>query len=397
MIDCTLIGNRIDDSFYGVTSNTRNTIKENDIWAYFTDRNGLGDIIQKSNDNEAHLFEYRGDKRLSKYTHIQNNVETNNTTYYWDALGRRVAKEIKTPIQTFSNVFAHEGDQDKILLARNGLGQETLYIDGQEIDEHLAEINDLTVKPYIIDYLGTVYNSEATSNVKAIGAFGEILQVINSISIHSEPVTYAHTGRQYDLESKTIFNRFRQRFQDEDIFTAIDPKGFDGGTINLYDYVNNQPLMLRDPNGLDVVFVSFGAVFGGSESPSSNDGTINSLDYGIGFDFDTFTFFGFKTTGEGRIATGLFAGAGAAVGYFPGTREQFFGRGSETSANVGIGTATAGFSTIESSGETGFTFDLPVGFGLGGIGGVRNTNTVPLFGTNQPEANNGNPLFCRRQ
>jgi hypothetical protein len=86
MIDCTLIGNRIDDSFYGVTSNTRNTIKENDIWAYFTDRNGLGDIIQKSNDNEAHLFEYRGDKRLSKYTHIQNNVETNNTTYYWDAL-----------------------------------------------------------------------------------------------------------------------------------------------------------------------------------------------------------------------------------------------------------------------------------------------------------------------
>jgi hypothetical protein len=40
--------NRIDDSFYGVTSNTRNTIKENDIWTYFTDRNGLGDIIQKS-------------------------------------------------------------------------------------------------------------------------------------------------------------------------------------------------------------------------------------------------------------------------------------------------------------------------------------------------------------
>jgi hypothetical protein len=85
-MDYDKAGNRIDDSFYGVTSNTRNTIKENDIWTYFTDRNGLGDIIQKSNENEAHLFEYRGDKRLSKYTHIQNNIETNNTTYYWDAL-----------------------------------------------------------------------------------------------------------------------------------------------------------------------------------------------------------------------------------------------------------------------------------------------------------------------
>jgi hypothetical protein len=52
-------GNRIDDSFYGVTTNTRNTIKENDVWTYFTDRNGLGDIIQKSNETEAHLFEYR--------------------------------------------------------------------------------------------------------------------------------------------------------------------------------------------------------------------------------------------------------------------------------------------------------------------------------------------------
>jgi hypothetical protein len=34
---------------YGVmTSNTRNTIKENDVWTYFTDRNGLGDILFKS-------------------------------------------------------------------------------------------------------------------------------------------------------------------------------------------------------------------------------------------------------------------------------------------------------------------------------------------------------------
>jgi hypothetical protein len=37
----SILGNGIDDSFYGVTTNTRNTIKENDVWTYFTDRKRL--------------------------------------------------------------------------------------------------------------------------------------------------------------------------------------------------------------------------------------------------------------------------------------------------------------------------------------------------------------------
>jgi RHS repeat-associated protein len=252
---CQEHGNRIDDSFYGVTSNTRNTIKENDVWTYFTDRNGLGDIIQKSNETEAHLFEYRGDKRLSKYTHIQNNIETNNTTYYWDALGRRVAKEIQTPTQTFTNVFAHEGDQDKILLSRNGNGDEYLNIDGQGIDEHLAQITPTEVKPYVTNHLGTVLNSEATDSVKATGAFGEVIQSLPVQTTATNPVVYVLAGRQYDTESSTYYNRERQYDPDSANFMSIDGKGLASKDYNLTRYVLNSPLHGVDPFGEDTWLV----------------------------------------------------------------------------------------------------------------------------------------------
>jgi RHS repeat-associated protein len=245
----SILGNGIDDSFYGVTSNTRNTIKENDIWAYFTDRNGLGDIIQKSNENEAHLFEYRGDKRLEKYTRIQNGAETNNTIYYFDALGRRVAKEIQTQTGAFTNVFAHEGDQDKILLSRNGNGDEYLNIDGQGIDEHLAQITPTEAKSYVTNHLGTVLNSEATDSTRATGAFGESLQSLPVVSASTNPVVYGFTGRQLDVESETYFFRTRQYDIDSNTFLSIDAIGFISGDFNLYRYVTNNPSLYIDPFG----------------------------------------------------------------------------------------------------------------------------------------------------
>jgi RHS repeat-associated protein len=201
------------------------------------------------------LFEYRGDKRLSKYTHIQNNIETNNTTYYWDALGRRVAKEIQTPTQTFTNVFAHEGDQDKILLSRNGNGDEYLNIDGQGIDEHLAQITPTEVKPYVTNHLGTVLNSEATDSVKATGAFGEVIQSLPVQTTATNPVVYVLAGRQYDTESSTYYNRERQYDPDSANFMSIDGKGLASKDYNLTRYVLNSPLHGVDPFGEDTWLV----------------------------------------------------------------------------------------------------------------------------------------------
>lgn len=243
-------GNRIDDSFYGETENARNTILANDQWTYYTDRNGLGDIIQKSNQNEAHLFEYRGDKKLKKFTLLKNGAET-QVDYYFDALGRRVAKDIKTSTETFTQTYAYEGDQDKILIGKSGSNQETLYVDGQGIDEHLAQVNSVEVKAYVSNHLGTILNSEATDQVKAIGAFGEQLQVSPVISSTSNPVIYGFTGRQLDDETGGVYY-YRARVYDSESgkFLAIDPIGFNGGDYNIYIYAQNRFLSFTDPTGM---------------------------------------------------------------------------------------------------------------------------------------------------
>jgi len=243
--------NRVNDSFYGATDNVRNTVLNNTQWTYYTDRNGLGDITQKSNQNEAHLFEYRGDKKLKKFTLLKNGAET-VVNYYFDALGRRVAKDMKTPTEAFTQTYSYEADQDKILLGKSGAGPETLYIDGQGIDEHLAQISSTEVRAYTVNHLGTVLNSEASDQVKEIGAFGEQLQSVSGISSTSNPVIYGFTGRQLDDEGSTYYYRERQYDPELGRFLSKDPIGFAGGDTNLYRYVFNRSTMLTDPTGLAV-------------------------------------------------------------------------------------------------------------------------------------------------
>jgi RHS repeat-associated protein len=241
--------NRVDDSFFGETLNSRNTILSNEQWTYYTDRNGLGDIIQKSNANEAHLFEYRGDKRLQKYTHIQNGIETNNTEYYFDALGRRVAKDIQTPIDTFTHTFVYEADTSSILLAKKGNGEEKLYIDGNQENERLAEIGADGVKPYIVDHLGTVLNSAVNNEKRATGAFGELLGAKPILNSSSDAVNYGFIGAEYDIESNSHFIEARQYDQDSARFFAQDPALVTGTGENPYDYALANPLLYVDRNG----------------------------------------------------------------------------------------------------------------------------------------------------
>ena len=49
----------------------------------------------------------------------------------------------------------------------------------------------------------------------------------------------------------------RARYYDSDTgrFISEDPIGFAGGTVNLYEYVRNNPVLYIDPNGLIAVTV----------------------------------------------------------------------------------------------------------------------------------------------
>ncbi len=61
---------------------------------------------------------------------------------------------------------------------------------------------------------------------------------------------YTYTGREYDDESGLYY--YRARYNDSKIgrFISEDPIGFNGGDVNFYAYVGNNPVNFVDPLGL---------------------------------------------------------------------------------------------------------------------------------------------------
>jgi RHS repeat-associated protein len=60
---------------------------------------------------------------------------------------------------------------------------------------------------------------------------------------------FAYTGREYDEETGLYYYRARYYDADTGRFISEDPIGFEGGDVNLYVYVGNNPVLLIDPEG----------------------------------------------------------------------------------------------------------------------------------------------------
>lgn len=58
------------------------------------------------------------------------------------------------------------------------------------------------------------------------------------------------TGREWDKETGLYYYNARYYDPMEGRFVSKDPIGFDGGDVNLYAYVRNNPVNLKDPSGL---------------------------------------------------------------------------------------------------------------------------------------------------
>src|SRR5262249_18133436 len=61
---------------------------------------------------------------------------------------------------------------------------------------------------------------------------------------------YTYAGRERDAETELLYERARFYDAASGRWITEDPKGFDAGDSNLYRYVNNKPLILTDPTGL---------------------------------------------------------------------------------------------------------------------------------------------------
>jgi RHS repeat-associated protein len=126
-----------------------------------------------------------------------------------------------------------------------------VYLDGEGIDEHLGHVTRTKAVTYETDHLGTVLNGEAIGQTRIHGTFGERMGTNHTLSNSSDPAQYGFAGRSLDWESELYYNRARVYSASLGRFMTKDPIGFNAGDVNLYRYVNNNPVNFTDPSGLD--------------------------------------------------------------------------------------------------------------------------------------------------
>ena len=168
----------------------------------------------------------------------------NTASYAYDAQGRRKSKTVNGT----TTIFVQD-PQGRALLDYDGSSGtiQNWYAFGSGPNDVLNQINvtGSTRATYIPDIQGSIVASlDASSGTLTKTGY----QTYGESSVTSG--TFRYTGARIDAETNGLYD-FRARMYSPTLgrFMQADPIGFVGG-INLYAYVNNDPLNLLDPYGL---------------------------------------------------------------------------------------------------------------------------------------------------
>jgi len=345
---------------------------------------GLGTMQNRYDGTNIQDFRYYPEGKLKKFRMFDSNAVLLRTVdYYYDGLGRRIAKIVTVPGQNTINItYSHLADEDKVLFAKYKQGstaKEVLYVDGQQIDDHLFEIStDTGVKTYKKDHLGSILNSPAIGGKSVYGLFGENLGTAVSTSAYAEPLTYGFTGREYDNETGLYYYRARYYDPTTGRFLTKDPLGPEaGGDINPYRYAMNNPMNMMDPLGLWGLSLTTGWSAGASYSQTSTRGQVleGSSGIALGTQGNGLALAGVVSRGDGTSINGIGASMGMNLTVFRG----------DVSSNAGPGTATTyllgPFSGTVSRDASGQITSIGAGIGGKGLGiGSYTTDTTSSFG-----------------
>lgn len=179
--------------------------------------------------------------------------EHKTVMFKYDPLGRRIEKKMVTVIGgiTKTSTYSYVYDNEDIVqesLTTDSDTTKTYFTQGLSIDEHLALERNGSFYFYHADGLGSI--TAITDSAQ---------QVVQSYDYESfgpvKPTTtfansYTFTGREWDKETGLMHYRGRPYDMREGRFMSKDPSSFNGG-LNLYGYVQNNPINFIDPDGLE--------------------------------------------------------------------------------------------------------------------------------------------------
>lgn len=233
------LGNRVTSHLSpSYTHNLANRLTADGVFDYTYDADG--NVITKKERANGLVTSYTYDSE-NKLTRI-NFPTGSSATYKYDALGRRIEKNIA------GEVTRYVYDRQDILFEYSGTGTvNARYVHGPGVDEILAMRRGTVTYLFENDALTSVVRITTGTSVAGVFTYDSYGRVIAQTNSSLSP--YAFQGREFDQESGLYY--FRERYYDPQTgrFLSQDPLGFAAGA-NYYAFVSNNPINGWDPFGL---------------------------------------------------------------------------------------------------------------------------------------------------
>ncbi len=203
------------------------------------------------------------------------------TQHIYDAFQNRISRVEGSDTKRY--VLDITGGMSQVLAETNGSGVITAwYVYGLGL---LSRI-DASGNRHFYHYNNrgdTVALTDASGEITDSYAYDEYGKVANSTGTTENPFTFVGQFGVMDDGNDSYF--MRARFYDSEVgrFLSEDSIGFAGGDLNLYGYVDGNPVMGIDPDGLMSRRMEMGLAFGSAGALVGSFGTpVGSLVGGFG-------------------------------------------------------------------------------------------------------------------
>ena len=255
------VGNRLAGPWpkdTGYQYNAANQMIKGRQFGYRYDDNGnqTSRILTKTTD-KSWTQRWDAENRLIRLEKVKGTTEKRTVTFKYDPQGRRIEKKLTILIDgvTRSSNWLYVYDNDNIALEiysnDAGTTQKSWYTQGVGVDEHLAVERAGQQYFYHADGLGSVTAiTDSARNVVQSYVYESFGMLQPSTGFRN---SYTYTGREWDKEAGIYYYRTRYYDSIEGRFVTEDTIGHHGG-INLYQYVENNPVNFADPFGLIKIY-----------------------------------------------------------------------------------------------------------------------------------------------
>jgi RHS repeat-associated protein len=247
------VGNRLTgpgpkDTGYRYDTANRQTMGK--LFGHDYDNQGNQLSRTTTNADKSWTMKWDFENRLTKMEKTRG-ADIQTVTFIYDPFGRRIEKKQSitksgtTKITTWTYVY--DGYDIALEIMTDSTTTRTFYTHGQNIDEHLALERSGSFYYYHQDGLGSVTAiTDANRNVVQrynYDSFGKITPQTNFAN------SYTFTDREYDPQTGLYYYRARYYDPMDGRFISKDPISFTGGDVNLYGFVQNNPVNWIDPLG----------------------------------------------------------------------------------------------------------------------------------------------------